>query len=78
MWQALAVMELICREHSGIDKRRTCMVGDTLYTDNHPLRQQLRRGVDSAGALGGHRLGLAAAEGDQVPGIVLTSVARTC
>ena len=66
-------MELICAENQ-IDRNRTCMVGDTLYTD---MAFANRSGVRSVLVLSGNT-GLAAgeaAQGDERPQLILDSVA---
>jgi 4-nitrophenyl phosphatase len=66
-------MELICAENK-IDKGRTAMVGDTLYTD---IAFGNACGVTSVLVLSGNTSAAAAeaAEGDEIPSLVLDSVA---
>ena len=67
-------MELICSEHN-IDKSRTAMVGDTLYTDiafgnGCGVRTVLVLSGNTNAAVG------AAAEGSQKPDLIVSSVAE--
>lgn len=69
-------MELICAENQ-IDKARTAMVGDTLYTD---IAFANTCGVTSVLVLSGNTSAAAAgmAEGDEIPSMILDSVADLC
>ena len=69
-------MELICAENQ-IDKARTAMVGDTLYTD---IAFANACGVTSVLVLSGNTSAAAAemAEGDEIPSVIVDSVADLC